>query len=127
MVCCTALDGCGDNLSGTFVCLVFGLLLDLFDLDGHFVCAFVLDRGNQIGFGILDAEPGNLFEHFQLASLEGCYFLLLLFNGSNFGIQGIRLLLDGIGLSVESLFLLLKAVFLLFQLGTAFLLLPLIL
>ena len=124
MIGSTTLDCCGDNFLGKFICIIFQLLLDFLDLHGHFVRTVVFDGVDQIKLCLFRAEAGDFFQHLQLALFQGCYFLLLLFNGSDLSVERIRLLLDCICFAVERFLLLLKAMFLLFQLGTALLLFP---
>ena len=126
MVSSAALDRCRDNLFGEFICIIFHLLFNFLDLHGHFMRTVILDGVDQINLCFFSAEAGDFFQHLQLALFQGCNFLLLLFDGSDFGIERIRLLLNGVSLAVERFLLLLQAVFLLFQLGTALLFFPFI-
>ena len=127
MICGAALDGGDDDLSRSFLRLVLCLCLDLLDLNGHFVCNFVLEGVYHVRLGFLYRVAGNLLQHFELALLDKCDFLLLSLGSRNFMIQSLGLAFKCVGLSVEVFFLLLKSSLLLLQVGTTCLFFPLIL
>ena len=59
----TALNGRRDDLTGAVVGLFLVLGLDFLDLHGHLMRDVVLDVFNQIGFGFVYGETGDLFQH----------------------------------------------------------------
>ena len=120
------LDGGGDDLTGPLVGLVLELALDLLELDGGVMLGFVFHLGHQLGLGLLDGQTGDLFQHFQLAGLEGGHLFPLL-------VQLLELLgelfflgFDALILAVQGFFLLLDAAFLLLNFGAALLALALV-
>ena len=86
----------------------------------------VTDVGDEVSLGLFNGEAGDLFQHFELALLDHRHFLLLGVHGGDLAVEVIALLFYGIDLAVKIFFLLLQAAFLLLQLGTACLFLPLV-
>ena len=114
-----ALDGDGDDLAGQLVGVFLQLRLDLTDLDGGVVTAFVFKVLQELRLGVLLRQTGDLFQNLQLTLLDEVDLILRGGNGGLTLAQIVLLALEGVELLVQRLFLLLQAALLLLQVGPA--------
>ena len=121
-----ALNGGGDDLASKGIGLLLHLSFDLLDLHGAFVAHFCLQFLQQEVLCIFFAQTGDLFQHFQLAALDGVD--LFLGGGHSCQLLGkvFFFLFVGFDLLIEGFFSLLETALLLLQVAAAFLQLLLI-
>ena len=117
----TALNGGGDDLAGPLIGFLLELGLHLVDLHGRLMTDLGFHIFQQVGFGLLLAQTGDLFQDLHLAALE---LVRLLLGGGHLlqlVVQFLFPLFVGVQLAVEGFLFLLQAALLLLQVGAALL------
>ena len=120
MVCRTALNRCGNQLTCVLIRLILRALHDLTQLDRCVVLCLVLNRADQIFLRLFAGQSGDFLQTGDLFALELIRFLDCLLCLCKAAGQFLGALLCRINLAVECLLLLGQTALGLLCLGTAF-------
>ena len=111
MVCGTALDCGGNDLTGIFFRFILGLLLDFPQLDGSIMLRFLLNGIHQEFLCFITGQSGNAFQTFQLLLLVQLSFLAALLDICQLAVQLFAFLFCCICLAIQRFFLLCQTTF----------------
>ena len=111
MICSTALDSRGNNLTGIFFRFILGLLLDFPQLDGSIMLCFLLNGIHQKFLCFITGQSGNAFQTFQLLLLVQLSFLAALLDICQLAVQLFAFLFCCICLAIQRFFLLCQTTF----------------